>query len=82
MESAGLAVLTVILLAALRSSSFRRPGQLAGLYLLGAGLLRTGLEFLRGDYRGDPVIWGLPPTTLAAMLAAILGAAILIRKRP
>ncbi len=82
MESAGLMVLAAILLIALPRPSFRRPGRLAGLYLLGAGLMRTGMEFLRGDYRGDPVIWNLPPTTLAAMLAVLLGVALLILRRP
>ncbi len=75
LEAAGLSLLTVVLLLALKSDRpyFQRPGRVAALYLFGAGLLRLIMEMLRGDYRGDPVIWGLPPTTLTAIGAAALG---------
>lgn len=84
MESGGLLVLALILTLAVRSGgrAFSRPGRAAALYLFGAGLLRLGMEFLRGDYRGDPLVWGLAPTTLTAMLAAALGLALLVWLRP
>lgn len=81
-ESFGLLALTLILLKAMASPSFSRPGRTGALYLFGAGLLRLVMEGLRGDYRGDPVIWNLPPTTLAAAAAVIVGLALLIRRRP
>ena len=83
-ESFGLLVLAIILVAAIRSASLymAAPGRIAALYLLGAGLLRLGMEFLRGDYRGDPLLWGLPPTTLVAAAAAIVGLILLLKKRP
>lgn len=82
MDALCLAVLSVILCRAIRSASFRRPGQVTGLYLLLAGLTRVGMDFMRGDYRGDPIIGNLPPTTLAAMAAAGLGLAALWLRRP
>lgn len=94
MESLGLLLLAVILTLALtkaggrplaqgsKTEAFSRPGRVAALYLFGAGLLRLGMEFLRGDYRGDPVVWSLPPTTLTAMLAAALGLLLLTWLRP
>ena len=82
MEAGGLLVLAGLLFLALRSDSayFRRPGRVAALYLFGAGLLRLTMEMLRGDYRGDPIIWGLPPTTLTAIGAVLLGLFLLTRK--
>ncbi len=84
MESLGLVILAGLLVLAIRSASaaLRRPGRVAALYLLGAGLLRLGTEFLRGDYRGDPLFWNWPPTTLTALLAAGLGLVFVIRQRP
>lgn len=84
MESFGLLVLALILTWAVRSGAraFSRPGRVAAFYLFGAGLLRLGMEFLRGDYRGDAVFRGLPPTTLTALLAAIFGLILLIWLRP
>lgn len=62
---------------------FSRPGRVAALYLFGSGLLRLVMElFFRGDYRGDPVLWGLPPTTLTAIMAAFSGLLLLIWFRP
>jgi phosphatidylglycerol:prolipoprotein diacylglycerol transferase len=84
LESAGLLALALILGLSLgrSQSAFSRPGRVAALYLAGAGLLRLLMESLRGDYRGDPVIWHLPPTTLAAALAAILGLGLIWSRRP
>lgn len=82
MEFLGLFLLTLILLAALKFSTsfFTRPGRVLGLYFVVAGLLRGGLEFLRDDFRGEPILWGLPPTTLMAFLAIIAGLWLLKRK--
>ncbi len=82
MDSLGLAALSLILCWAIRSESFRRPGRVAGLYLLIAGLTRVGMDFMRGDYRGDPIIGNLPPTTLTAMAAAGLGLVLLRLRQP
>lgn len=94
MESFGLLLLALILTLALtkaggwsptqdsKAGAFSRPGRVAALYLFGAGLLRLGMEFLRGDYRGDPLLWGLPPTTLTAMLAAVSGLLLIIWLKP
>lgn len=84
-ESAGLLILAAILVWAIRSNRrfFSRPGRVAGLYLLGAGLMRLTMElFFRGDFRGEP-LWGLfPPTTLAAILAAAAGLIIILTLKP
>lgn len=84
MEFFGLLALAILLTLAVRSDSvtFSRPGRVAALYLFGAGLLRLGMEFLRGDYRGEPVLWGLAPTALAAILALLAGLVLFIRRRP
>lgn len=84
MESFGLMVLAILLTLAVRSDSaaFSRPGRVAALYLFGAGLMRLSMEFLRGDYRGEPVLWGLAPTTLAAILALLVGLILFICRRP
>ena len=81
-ESLGLLALTLILVKTTKLQAFSRPGRVGALYLFGAGLLRLAMESLRGDYRGDPVIWNLPPTTLAAGAAAIVGLLLLIWRRP
>ncbi len=83
MEAAGLFILTVLLVLAVRSSggAFRRPGRVAALYLAGAGLLRLITEFFRGDFRGEAVIWSLPPTTLTAAAALLFGLFFLWRLR-
>ena len=82
LESFGLLILALVLVRATKLPAFSRPGRVGALYLLGAGLLRLGLEFLRGDYRGDPVIWNLPPTTLTAAAAAACGLWLLFWRRP
>jgi prolipoprotein diacylglyceryltransferase len=84
MESGGLVFLTLALLAALRTPApfWRRPGRAAALYLAGAGGLRLALEFFRGDFRGEPLFFGWPPTTVAAAMAAAAGLFLLTRRRP
>lgn len=72
-ESFGLLALTLILLWAGRRPAFSRPGRVGALYLFGAGLLRLAMESFRGDFRGEAVIWNLPPTSLTAAAAVLLG---------
>ena len=81
MEFFGLLILVLILLAALKSSSrfFQYPGKVTGLYLFLTGLLRIFVENFRGDFRGEPIFWGLPPTTVMAALVVILGIWLLKR---
>jgi len=81
-EAFSLALLALGLTAALRAPGFRRPGQVAALYLAGAGAIRLALESFRGDYRGEPLFFGLPPTTLAAALTLGLGLVFLLRPWP
>ena len=83
-ESLGLLALTIILVWAIRNngSAFSRQGRVGALYLLGTGLLRLGLEMLRGDYRGDSVIFNLPPTTLTAITTAVAGLILFIYLKP
>ncbi|MDR2935711.1 MAG: prolipoprotein diacylglyceryl transferase [Candidatus Adiutrix sp.] len=81
-ESFFLAILALGLVAALRAPRFRRPGRVAALYLAGAGAIRLVMEFFRGDFRGEPLFSGLPPTTLAAALTLVLGLALLPGARP
>ena len=80
-EAFFLALLALGLTAALRAAWARRPGQVAALYLAGAGGLRLVMELFRGDFRGAPLFYGLPPTTLAAALTLVLGLALLARAR-
>jgi phosphatidylglycerol:prolipoprotein diacylglycerol transferase len=80
-EAFFLALLALGLTAALRAPWCRRPGRVAALYLAGAGALRLVMESFRGDFRGDPLFLGLPPTTLAAALTLVLGLALLPRTR-
>ena len=84
-ESAGLFALTFILIGAVRSQKrfFSCLGRVAALYLFGAGTLRFLMDYyIRGDYRGEPVLYGFPPTTVAAAAAAALGLALLFLRRP
>jgi phosphatidylglycerol:prolipoprotein diacylglycerol transferase len=80
-EAFFLALLALGLIAALRASWCRRPGRVAALYLAGAGALRLAMEFMRGDFRGEPPLLDLPPTTLAAALTLILGLALIRARR-
>ena len=84
MESAGLFSLTLLLFLIIRSNLrfFCRPGRLAALYLMCAGLLRLLMEFFRGDFRGEALAFGLPPTTLTALAAAVCGLILLVFRRP
>lgn len=84
LESFGLLLLAIILILAITRGgrAFSRPGRVAALYLFGAGLLRLAMEMLRGDYRGDPIVLNLPPTTLTAMAAAAAGLILLIYLHP
>jgi len=84
MESFALLILALLLILAIRSGSrtFSPPGRVAALYLLGAGLTRLCMEFFRGDFRGEPVVWGLAPTTMAAIVAAAVGLILFIYHRP
>jgi phosphatidylglycerol:prolipoprotein diacylglycerol transferase len=72
-EALFLALLAAGLVAALRLPRFQRPGRVAALYLIGAGVVRLALESFRGDFRGEFPLLNLPPTTLAAGLTLILG---------
>lgn len=67
----------------LARTAFQNPGRVAGLYLMGAGLLRLIMDlFLRGDFRGANIVAGLPPTALTALGSASLGFIIWLWKRP
>ncbi|UQZ89950.1 prolipoprotein diacylglyceryl transferase [Deltaproteobacteria bacterium Smac51] len=82
-ESAALLVLTIVLVLAIKAWTGRRPGGTASLYLAGTGLIRLIMEvFFRGDYRGEPIIGTLPPTTLTAMAALAAGLILLIWRGP
>lgn len=84
-ESTLLFILAMGLTLAIRSQKtiFRPAGRLAGLYLFGTGLIRLNMEiFLRGDYRGEAIIFGLPPTTLTAIGMAGAGLAVWLWKKP
>jgi phosphatidylglycerol:prolipoprotein diacylglycerol transferase len=76
MESLGLFILTFALFMILRRN-LRPCGLVLGAYLLGAGLLRFSLEFLRGDDRG-PLLLGYPPTTYVAALLAAAGVIVIL----
>ena len=78
-EAFSLALLALGLVAALGAPGFRRPGLVAALYLAGTGAIRLILEFFRGDFRGEPLFFDLPPTALAAALFLVLGLALLSR---
>jgi phosphatidylglycerol:prolipoprotein diacylglycerol transferase len=58
------------------SSAGDRRGRVAGIYLLGAGLIRLGLEFFRGDDRGRQIL-GWPPTTIISCFIGLAGIVIL-----
>jgi phosphatidylglycerol:prolipoprotein diacylglycerol transferase len=81
-EAFCLALLALVLILALGSPRFRRPGRVAALYLAASGALRLTMEFFRGDFRGEPLFFNLPPTTLAAALILAAGLALLPGARP
>jgi phosphatidylglycerol:prolipoprotein diacylglycerol transferase len=53
------------------------PGQIIGIYLLSAGVVRFFVEFFRGDERG-PVLWLGMPSTQVVALGLILGATLFL----
>jgi phosphatidylglycerol---prolipoprotein diacylglyceryl transferase len=55
----------------------RFPGQIIGIYLLLAGLVRFLVEFFRGDERGPVLLLGMPSTQVVA-LGIMLGAALFL----
>lgn len=58
----------------------RFDGQLTATYLMLAGLIRFGVEFFRGDYRGPIIAGGMPLTqVIALLLAVIMGAWLFFR---
>jgi phosphatidylglycerol:prolipoprotein diacylglycerol transferase len=78
-EAFSLALLALGLVVALGAPRLRRPGLVAALYLAGTGAIRLILEVFRGDFRGEPLFFDLPPTALAAALFLVLGLALLSR---
>jgi phosphatidylglycerol:prolipoprotein diacylglycerol transferase len=72
-ESAGLAVLFLILRMLQKPALLERPGKLFGWYLLGYGLLRVAIESWRGD---QTAVWA--GMTLAQLLSLILTVAGLL----
>lgn len=78
-ESAALFGLCLILLLAMKSRAGQPVGRVAALYLTGAGAIRLIMElFFRGDFRGEPLLANLPPTTLTALAALFLGLFLLL----
>ena len=53
------------------------PGQMLGVYLLLAGVMRFIVEFFRGDERGPVLLLGMPSTQVVA-LGIMVGAAIFL----
>ncbi len=53
------------------------PGQILGVYLLLAGVVRFFVEFFRGDERGPVLLLGMPSTQVIA-LGLVIGAAIFL----
>jgi phosphatidylglycerol:prolipoprotein diacylglycerol transferase len=75
-ESLGLFLLFGILRACQRPAILARPGRLFGGYLAGYGLLRFGIEFLRGD---QSVWWaGLTLPQLVSLGLAAVGAGLVM----
>lgn len=79
MESAGLVVLFVVLRALQEPAVLRMPGRLFGGYLIGYGLLRFGVEFLRGD---QLPWWGGLTLPQGISLGLILAGLWCVRRRP
>lgn len=84
-EAVLLFILALGLTLAIRSrkAGLEAAGRVAGLYLTGTGLIRLAMEiFFRGDYRGEPIIFGLAPTTLTAMGMAVAGLVVWLWRKP
>lgn len=80
MESAGLALLAIGLLA-LSHYPYRR-GFIFGLYLAGYGALRFGLEFLRGDDVRGLYFGGLISTSqIISLVMIVIGAVVIATSR-
>ena len=69
--SVGLGAIFLGLMWAIRH--WYTPGRIISLYLLMHGLLRLGMEQLRGDWRGPIVALGLTPTGLMALGMVVIG---------
>ena len=59
----------------------RIDGTVFWLFLLLHALFRFSIEFLRGDYRGPALLGGLTTSQGIALLAILLGAAMLLKAR-
>jgi prolipoprotein diacylglyceryltransferase len=83
-EAALLTALALGLTAVLRSPApwAGRSGRVIALYLAGAGVIRLTLELFRGDDRGWPLFFGLPPTTWGAALTLAAGLIVFSLRRP
>lgn len=62
----------VLYLKIKKSESHTHAGSVFALYLIGHGLFRVGIEFLRGDFRGGVVV-GLTLTQWFAIIMVIVG---------
>lgn len=74
-ESFGNVVICALLLLIFRK--FRKPGQIAGIYLILYAVLRFSLEFFRGDERGGEIL-GLSPSQAIALFLMIPVGTILL----
>ncbi len=78
-EAAGVFLIAFILYQLQQRQSARYPGRLFGLYLTCYGMLRFGLEFLRGDQQ----VWraGLTLQQLISLLGIMVGTFLFIRRK-
>ena len=74
-ESLGALVLAVMLFGV----RVRRPGMRVAAFAAGYGLLRAAVELLRADYRGR--LLGTSTTMVTALVAVVVGAALLVHLR-
>lgn len=75
-ESFGNLVLCALLLLIFRK--FRKPGQIAGIYMILYAVLRFSLEFFRGDERGEQILGLSPSQAIALFLMVPVGAWLLV----
>ncbi len=79
-EAVGLLALYVGLRVLQRPGVLQYPGRVFGAYLLGYGVLRLVMEFLRGD---QTVFWmGLTLQQLISVAVVLMGCGLLIRRAP